>query len=119
MVGPRTVVIHAGQLLGVGDRGRQAHQAHRRRQVDDHLLPHRPAVGVLEEVHLVEDDDAEAVERRRAAVDHVAEDLGGHHDDRGVAVDGVVAGQEADPSAPWMARRSWNFWFDSALMGAV
>ena len=22
-------------------------------------------------------------------------------------------------SAPWMARRSWNFWFDSALIGAV
>ena len=74
-------------------------------QVDDHLLPHRPAVGVLQEVHLVEHDEAEVVERRRAGVDHVAQHLGRHHDDRRVAVDGVVAGEQADVAGA-VARRA-------------
>ena len=66
------------------------------RQVDDHLLPHRPAIGVLQEVHLVEDHEAEVGQRRRPGVDHVAQHLGRHHDGRRVAVDGVVAGQQPD-----------------------
>ena len=57
-----------------------------------------PAVAVLEVVHLVEHDVAQAVERRRRRVDHVAEHLGGHHHDRRVAVDRVVAGEQADPA---------------------
>ncbi len=65
-------------------------------QVDDHFLPHRAAVGVLQEVHLVEHDDGEVVERRAAGVDHVAQHLGGHHHHRRVAVDRVVAGEQAD-----------------------
>ena len=84
------------QLGRVADRRRQADQLDVGGQVDDDLLPHRPAVGVLQEVDLVEHDEAEVVERRRAGVDHVAQHLGRHHDDRGVAVDGVVAGQQAD-----------------------
>ena len=52
------------QLAGVADRGGQAHQPHVAGEVDDHLLPHRAAVGVLEEVHLVEHDEPEVVERR-------------------------------------------------------
>ena len=86
------------QLGRVADRRRQADQPDVRREVDDDLLPHRAAVGVLQEVHLVEHDETEVVERRRAGVDHVAQHLGRHHDDRGVAVDGVVAGQQADPA---------------------
>ena len=62
--------------------------------------PHRAAVRILEEVHLVEHDDAEIVERRRPSVDHVAQDLGRHHHDRCVAVDRVVAGQQPDVPAP-------------------
>ena len=53
-----------GQLLGVRHGGRQAHERHRGRQVDDHLLPHRAAVGVLQVVDLVEHDEAQAVQRR-------------------------------------------------------
>ncbi len=84
------------QLGGVADRRREADQAHVRREVDDDLLPHRAAVRVLQEVDLVEHDEAEVVERRRPGVDHVAQHLGRHHDDRRVAVDGVVAGEQAD-----------------------
>ncbi len=65
-------------------------------QVDDDLLPHGTPVGVLEEVHLVEHDQSEVVQRPRAPVDHVAEDLGRHHDDRCVSVDRVVAGEQSD-----------------------
>ncbi len=86
-----------GQLLGVRHRGRQAHERHVGRQVDHHLLPHRPAVGVLEEVHLVEHHVAKTPQRRRSCVDHVAEDLGGHHHHGSVSVDGVVTGEEPDP----------------------
>ena len=43
-----------GELVGVAHRRRQAHQPDVGRKVDDHLLPHRAAIGVLQEVHLVE-----------------------------------------------------------------
>ena len=51
------------QLGRVAHRRRQAHQPDVLGQVDDHLLPHRSAVRILEEVHLVEHDEAEVVER--------------------------------------------------------
>ena len=95
-----------GQLVGVGHRGREAHQLHVERRVDDDLLPHGTPVGVLEVVHLVEHHEPQPVERPRARVDHVAQDLGGHHHHRGVAVDGVVAGQQTDAVRPWRRRRS-------------
>jgi hypothetical protein len=87
-----------GELLGVGHRGRQADQVDPRVEVDDHLLPHRAPVGVLEVVDLVEDDVAQPLEGGRGAVDHVAQHLGGHHHHRRLAVDGVVAGEKPDPA---------------------
>ena len=50
------------ELLGVGDGGGQGDQAHRLRQVDDHLLPHRAAAAVGQVVHLVHHHEAQAVE---------------------------------------------------------
>ena len=47
-------------------------------------------------MHLVEDDVAEVLEEIGTLVDHVAEDLGGHHDDRCRGVDRVVPGQQPD-----------------------
>jgi len=47
-------------------------------------------------VHLVEDDIAEHAEVGPFRVDHVSEDFGRHHDDAGVAVDGIVAGEQSD-----------------------
>ncbi|MEZ5203894.1 MAG: hypothetical protein R2701_05820 [Acidimicrobiales bacterium] len=82
------------ELLGVRHGGRQAHEAHRRGRVHQDLLPHRPAVAVLEVVDLVEDHPAELGKRPRPRVDHVAEHLGGHHDDRSVRTDGVVAREQ-------------------------
>ena len=84
------------ELLGVGDRGRQAHHGDRERQVDEDLLPHGAAVGVLQVVHLVHHDQAEAVERVARLVEHVPKDLGGHDHHRRVAVDRVVAREQAN-----------------------
>ena len=89
---------HAGEpgteLLGIGHRGRQAHEHDLGRGEDDHLFPHRPPVGVLEVVHLVEHHQAEPVELRGAGEEHVAQDLGRHHDHGGVGSVRDVAGQE-------------------------
>ena len=84
------------ELLGVGDRGRQRHQPHRLGQVDDHLLPDGAAEPVGEVVHLVHDHVAEPGQGAGARVEHVAQHLGRHDDDRGLAVDAVVAGEQAD-----------------------
>ena len=89
-----------GQLLGIRHRCRQTHEADGGGEVDDDLLPHRTAVRVLEVVDLVEHHPLEALQRRGPAVDHVAQHLGGHHDDLGVAVDRRVAGEQPDPVGP-------------------
>ena len=83
-------------LLGVRDGRRQRDDRDLGRQVDDHLFPHRAAGRVLEVVHLVEDRVAQALEGRRTGVDHVAQHFGRHDHDRRVAVDRVVAGEQAD-----------------------
>ena len=87
------------ELLGVAHRRGQRHHPHRIGQVDDHFLPHRAAGSVRQVVHLVEHDVAEAGQRRRPGVQHVPEHLGGHHHHRRVAVDAVVAGEQAHRAA--------------------
>ncbi|MDQ0989938.1 hypothetical protein QFZ74_001166 [Streptomyces sp. V3I7] len=84
------------ELLGVGHGRRQRHQGHRLGEVDDHFLPDGAPEAVGEVVHLVHDHVAEAEEGLGTGVQHVPQDLGGHHDDRSVGVDAVVAGEEAD-----------------------
>ncbi len=94
------------ELLGVAHRRRQGGHLHVVRQVDDHLFPDRAPLAVGQVVHLVHDDVGEPAQAVRAAVgaarasagvQHVAQHLGGHHDDVGVAVDRVVAGEQPDP----------------------
>ena len=88
---------HPRRHLGdVADRRRQADQADVPRRLDDQLLPHGAARVVVDVVDLVEDDVADTVDARGLVVQHVAQDLGGHHDHRGAVVDGVLAGDEAD-----------------------
>ncbi len=82
------------ELGDVADRRREGDQANVVGQMDDHLFPDGTAVRVLEEVHLVDDHGSE-VTQITSCIDHVAQHFGGHHDDRRVAVDRVVAGQQA------------------------
>ena len=86
----------AGELIGVRNGGRQTHQLRMGRQVEHDLFPDRSSKGVLEVVHLVHDDEGEVVEDP-PLVEHVAQDLGGHHDDVGIGVDCIVAREQADP----------------------
>ncbi len=92
---PAHGVQPVAELLGVGHGGRQGDQGHRLGEVDDHFLPDGPAEPVGEVVDLVHHDVAEAEQRLRARVQHVAEHLGGHHDHRRLGVDAVVARQQA------------------------
>ena len=93
------VVQPVAELLGVADRGRQGHHAHRLRQVDDDLFPHRAAGPVGQVVHLVQDHVTEALEGGRSGVEHVPEHLGGHHHDGRLAVDAVIPGEQPDRAA--------------------
>jgi hypothetical protein len=63
--------------------------------VDDDLLPDPAPLAILEIVDLVEHDHPDILEVRAIGIHHVAQHLGGHHHDRGGAVDRVVTGQQA------------------------
>ena len=88
------------ELFRVGDGGGQTHDGHGGGQVDQHLLPDRPAIRVLQVVHLVHHDRLEPRERVAALVQHVAQHLGRHDDDRRLTVDRVVPGQQPHPIGP-------------------
>ena len=96
-----------GDLLDVGDGGREAHQHDVGRRADDDLLPHGAAAFVAHVVAFVEHDVGEAVEP--AAVERVAEDLGGHHENRRVRVHLDVAGENADLVGAELAREVGEF----------
>ena len=85
------------ELLGVGDRGGQGDHLDLGGQVDDDLLPHRPAEAVGQVVDLVHDHEAQSVQVSRARVEHVAQHLGGHDHHVRMRVDGGVTGQQPHP----------------------
>ena len=86
----------AAELVGVVHRGREADEADLGRREDEHLLPDPAPVGVLNEVDLVEDHRVEALEEVGPGQEHVAQDLGGHDDDRRPGAQRGVPGQEPD-----------------------
>ena len=84
------------ELLGIAHGRRQRHHRDRFLQVDQHLLPHRATSAVGQVVHFVHHDVRETEQGAGTGVQHVPQDLGRHHDDRGLGVDRVVAGEQAD-----------------------
>jgi len=84
------------ELLGVRDRGGQRDELHVVGEVDDHLLPYGTAVAVGEVVDLVHDYVPQPVEGRGVGVQHVPQDLGGHHHHRSLTVDRGVPGEQPD-----------------------
>jgi hypothetical protein len=84
------------ELLGVRHGRREGHETDLLWEVDDDLLPHGTAESVGEVVHLVHHHVCEAIEERRVGVQHVPQDLGGHHDDAGAGVHIGVAREKAD-----------------------
>src|SRR5699024_11857801 len=59
-------------------------------------LVRSPAPPVGQEVDLVHHHVGEAGQPVRVRVDHVAQDLGGHDDDRRIRIEGDVAGEQPD-----------------------
>ena len=84
------------QLVGVRNSGRQCNDPDVRRKVNDDFLPHRPAKVVLQVVHFVHHDHIGGGEALWLGVQHVAQHFGGHHHSGRVAIDRVVAGQQAN-----------------------
>ena len=96
----RRVTAHrpqpSAEFVRVVHRGREAHEADLGRREDEHFLPDPAPVGVLNEVHLVEDHRVEPLEEVGPGQEHVAKDLGGHHDHGRPRAHGGVARQQAD-----------------------
>ena len=90
----------AAELAGVVHGGREADEADLGWAEDEHLLPDPAAVGVLNEVDLVEHDRVQALEQVRARQQHVAQHLGGHDDHRRPRPQRGVAGQQPDVLLP-------------------
>ena len=59
-----------------------------------HLLPHDAPLGVVDVVHLVEDDPLDVADDVGALVQHAAQDLGGHDEAGRLRLDARVAGQQ-------------------------
>ena len=68
--------------------------------MDDDLFPHRPTEPVGEVVNFVEDDEAEIRQTRHVVVEHIAQHFGGHDDDRRIAADRRVTGEQPDIVCP-------------------
>ncbi len=64
--------------------------------MDDHLFPYRATETVGEVVHLIHHDEPQTAQRRGIGVEHVAQHLGGHHDDARRSVDVRVAREQPD-----------------------
>ena len=95
-VSPRTECSQPPSSPGVVHGRREADEADLGRGQDEHLLPDATAVGVLDEVHLVEDDGVQTLEQVGAGQEHVAQHLGGHDDDGRPGAQGRVAGEQPD-----------------------
>ena len=108
-----------GDLGGIRNRRREAHELNVLRAEDDRLFPGGAALRVGQVMDLVEDDAVDIVDIPWGLQQHVAQHLGGHHEDLGVGVLGHVAGEQADLRRHRCWRRSRNFWLDSALIGVV
>ena len=85
-----------GELPHVWHGGGEEHEADVRRKHDDHLLPDDAALGVVDVVHLVEDDPLHVADEVRAAVQHRSQNFRGHDEARRVRLDAHVPREQPD-----------------------
>ena len=83
------------ELLNVRHRSRQRNDVHVLGKVNNRLFPHRATETVRQVVHLIHHHIAQAGQRGRVGVEHVAQHLGGHHDHGCFRVDARIAGEQA------------------------
>ena len=82
------------ELLNVRHRSRQRNDVHMLGKVNNRLLPHRATETVRQVVHLIHHHIAQAGQRGRVGVEHVAQHLGGHHDHGCFRVNARIAGEQ-------------------------
>ena len=82
------------ELLNVRHRSRQRNDVHMLRKVNNRLFPHRATETVRQVVHLIHDHIAQAGQRGRVGVEHVAQHLGGHDDHGCFRINARIAGEQ-------------------------
>ena len=82
------------ELLNVRHRSRQGDDVHMLGKVNNRLFPHRATETVRQVVHLIHHHIAQAGQRGRVGVEHVAQHLGGHHDHGCFRVNARIAGEQ-------------------------
>ena len=82
------------ELLNVRHRSRQRNDVHMLGKVNNRLFPHRATETVRQVVHLIHHHIAQAGQRGRVGVEHVAQHLGGHHDHGCFRVNARIAGEQ-------------------------
>ena len=82
------------ELLNVRHRSRQRNDVHMLGKVNNRLFPHCATETVRQVVHLIHHHVAQAGQRGRVSVEHVAQHLGGHHDHGCFRVNARIAGQQ-------------------------
>ena len=82
------------ELLNVRHRSRQGNDVHMLGKVNNRLFPHCATETVRQVVHLIHHHVAQAGQRGRVSVEHVAQHLGGHHDHGCFRVNARIAGQQ-------------------------
>ena len=83
------------ELLNVRHRRRQRNNVHMLGKVNNCLFPHCATETVRQVVHLIHHHIAQTGQRGRIGVEHIAQDLGGHHDHGCFRVDARIAGEQA------------------------
>ena len=98
--GPMHFLDPVGELTGIGNRGRKGQQLNRGRAVNDGFFPDRAALGVIHVVALIQHHGFNISERIitciRFGIQHVAEDLCGHHHDRSLSIHTQITGHQTN-----------------------
>ena len=93
-----------GELPRIGNGGGQRHQLDRRRTVNDRFFPDGSPLGIIHVMALIEHDRLHIGKRIvmliRFCIQHVAENLGGHHHHPCLAVNAQVTGHQANIFSP-------------------
>ena len=75
----------------VGHCRTQHDQSNMLRQHNNRLLPHHPSLGIVDVVHLIENDPFDVADHLRTAIELVTQDLGSHDNAGGLRVHRDVA----------------------------
>ena len=64
--------------------------------MQNYFFPNRTSESVGKVVNLIHDDITQVHQRFRVGIDHVAQDLGGHHHNLGIRILVGVSGEQTD-----------------------